>query len=45
MSKGFGNGTNLKRIRQSGFRARMSNLNGRKIINSRRRKKRKRIAL
>nr|YP_010197722.1 ribosomal protein L34 [Gracilaria isabellana]YP_010198717.1 ribosomal protein L34 [Gracilaria tikvahiae]UAD86138.1 ribosomal protein L34 [Gracilaria isabellana]UAD87950.1 ribosomal protein L34 [Gracilaria tikvahiae]UAD88153.1 ribosomal protein L34 [Gracilaria tikvahiae] len=45
MSKGFSNGTNLKRIKKSGFRARMSIPSGRKILNSRRRKKRKKIAL
>nr|YP_010196702.1 ribosomal protein L34 [Gracilaria cliftonii]UAD84506.1 ribosomal protein L34 [Gracilaria cliftonii] len=45
MSKGFSNGTNLKRIKKSGFRARMSTPSGRKILNCRRRKKRKRITL
>nr|YP_010195470.1 ribosomal protein L34 [Gracilaria baiana]UAD82867.1 ribosomal protein L34 [Gracilaria baiana] len=45
MSKGFSNGTNRKRIKKSGFRARMSLSSGRKILNSRRRKKRKKIAL
>nr|YP_063509.1 ribosomal protein L34 [Gracilaria tenuistipitata var. liui]Q6B951.1 RecName: Full=Large ribosomal subunit protein bL34c; AltName: Full=50S ribosomal protein L34, chloroplastic [Gracilaria tenuistipitata var. liui]AAT79584.1 50S ribosomal protein L34 [Gracilaria tenuistipitata var. liui] len=45
MSKGFSNGTNIKRVRKSGFRARMSNSSGRKILNSRRRKQRKKIAL
>nr|YP_010195879.1 ribosomal protein L34 [Gracilaria bursa-pastoris]UAD83276.1 ribosomal protein L34 [Gracilaria bursa-pastoris] len=45
MSKGFSNGTNLKRIKKSGFRARMSISSGRKILNSRRRKGRKKIAL
>nr|YP_009510369.1 ribosomal protein L34 [Gracilaria caudata]YP_010196084.1 ribosomal protein L34 [Gracilaria caudata]AXI96042.1 ribosomal protein L34 [Gracilaria caudata]UAD83481.1 ribosomal protein L34 [Gracilaria caudata] len=45
MSKGFSNGTNLKRIKKSGFRARMSKPSGRRILNLRRRKKRKKIAL
>nr|YP_009346938.1 50S ribosomal protein L34 [Gracilaria firma]APR74473.1 50S ribosomal protein L34 [Gracilaria firma] len=45
MSKGFSNRTNLKRIKKSGFRARMSKSSGRKILNSRRRKKRRKITL
>nr|UAD87539.1 ribosomal protein L34 [Gracilaria salicornia] len=45
MSKGFSNGTNLKRIKKSGFRARMSTSSGRNILNAKRRKKRKKIAL
>nr|YP_009511390.1 ribosomal protein L34 [Gracilariopsis mclachlanii]AXI97267.1 ribosomal protein L34 [Gracilariopsis mclachlanii] len=45
MSKGIKNGTNRKQIKKSGFRARMSNYSGRKVINLRRRKRRKKIAL
>lgn len=36
-------GTNLKKIRISGFRVRMKTVSGRKIIQSRRKKRRKRI--
>nr|YP_009731997.1 50S ribosomal protein L34 [Gracilaria edulis]QHS70623.1 50S ribosomal protein L34 [Gracilaria edulis]UAD85525.1 ribosomal protein L34 [Gracilaria edulis] len=45
MGKGFSNGTNLKRFRKSGFRARIRTTSGRKILNSRRRKKRKKIVI
>jgi len=37
-------GTNLKKRRQSGFRARMQESSGRKIIKARRHKKRYRIS-
>nr|YP_009237895.1 ribosomal protein L34 [Gracilariopsis lemaneiformis]YP_009294704.1 ribosomal protein L34 [Gracilariopsis chorda]AJO68350.1 ribosomal protein L34 [Gracilariopsis lemaneiformis]AML79897.1 ribosomal protein L34 [Gracilariopsis lemaneiformis]AOM66964.1 ribosomal protein L34 [Gracilariopsis chorda] len=45
MSQGIKNGTNRKQIKKSGFRARMSTYSGRKIINLRRRKRRKKIVL
>ena len=45
MSKKTLQGTNLKKIRKSGFRSRMRAPSGRKILNSRRNKKRKHIAL
>nr|YP_010198920.1 ribosomal protein L34 [Hydropuntia urvillei]UAD88369.1 ribosomal protein L34 [Hydropuntia urvillei] len=45
MSKGFSNGTNIKRVRKSGFRFRMKTTSGRKILSCRRRKKRKKVAL
>ncbi|CCP38038.1 50S ribosomal protein L34 (plastid) [Chondrus crispus] len=38
-------GTNRKKIRKAGFRARMKTVSGRRIIKARRRKKRKRIGL
>nr|YP_009297065.1 ribosomal protein L34 [Ceramium japonicum]AOM66408.1 ribosomal protein L34 [Ceramium japonicum] len=38
-------GTNLKKRRQSGFRSRMKQVSGRKIIKSRRQKKRNKISL
>nr|YP_009396913.1 ribosomal protein L34 [Spyridia filamentosa]ARW66099.1 ribosomal protein L34 [Spyridia filamentosa] len=38
-------GTNIKRIRKSGFRARMKKYAGKKIIKSRRNKKRQKIAI
>lgn len=38
-------GTKRKRIRKSGFRARMKTSDGRRILQSRRRKKRKKISI
>ncbi len=38
-------GTRLKQKRRSGFRARMRTRSGRKVINARRRKGRKRLSL
>nr|YP_010502368.1 50S ribosomal protein L34 [Grateloupia turuturu]QHD45237.1 50S ribosomal protein L34 [Grateloupia turuturu]UXC96781.1 50S ribosomal protein L34 [Grateloupia turuturu] len=45
MSKRTLQGTNIKRKRKSGFRARMKTTSGRKIINSRRNKNRKNIGI
>lgn len=45
MSKHTLQGTNLKRLRKSGFRARMRTVGGKRILNLRRSKKRKRISL
>lgn len=45
MTKGTLQGTNKKRIRTSGFRARMQTASGRRIIRARRRKNRKNIAI
>nr|YP_010986083.1 ribosomal protein L34 [Polyopes affinis]WOL37001.1 ribosomal protein L34 [Polyopes affinis] len=45
MSKRTLQGTNLKRRRKSGFRARMSTTSGRRIMNSKRNKKRKNIGI
>jgi large subunit ribosomal protein L34 len=45
MTKRTLRGTNLKRIRTSGFRSRMASKTGRKIINSRRKKGRKEITI
>nr|YP_009296054.1 ribosomal protein L34 [Schizymenia dubyi]AOM64989.1 ribosomal protein L34 [Schizymenia dubyi] len=39
MSKGTLQGTNLKRKRKSGFRARMKKTSGQRILKARRRKK------
>lgn len=38
-------GTNKKRLRTSGFRARMQGHNGKRIIQARRRKNRKKISI
>nr|YP_009296262.1 ribosomal protein L34 [Sebdenia flabellata]AOM65197.1 ribosomal protein L34 [Sebdenia flabellata] len=45
MSKSTLQGTNLKKIRKSGFRARMKTAGGRRILKFRRNKNRKRIGL
>lgn len=45
MSKGTLNGTKRKKVRKSGFRARISSPSGRRILQSRRRKKRTRISV
>lgn len=45
MTKGTLRGTNRKRVKTSGFRTRMQNPSGRRIIKARRRKNRKRIAI
>lgn len=45
MTQGTLSGTKRKRIRKSGFRARMRTSNGRCILQSRRRKKRKKISI
>nr|YP_009294530.1 ribosomal protein L34 [Asparagopsis taxiformis]AOM66013.1 ribosomal protein L34 [Asparagopsis taxiformis] len=45
MTKSTLQGTNRKRIKTSGFRARMKTASGRKIIRLRRQKKRQRIGL
>nr|YP_009314044.1 Ribosomal protein L34 [Izziella formosana]SCW22298.1 Ribosomal protein L34 [Izziella formosana] len=45
MTKGTLGGTNRKRISTSGFRIRMKSPTGRRILNARRRKKRKNIGL
>lgn len=45
MTKRTLEGTNKKAIRKSGFRARMKTKNGQNIINGRRRKQRKRLAI
>nr|YP_009293905.1 ribosomal protein L34 [Ahnfeltia plicata]AOM65593.1 ribosomal protein L34 [Ahnfeltia plicata]UAT97292.1 ribosomal protein L34 [Ahnfeltia plicata]UAT97497.1 ribosomal protein L34 [Ahnfeltia plicata] len=45
MTKGTLQGTNRKRIAKSGFRVRMKTVSGRKIIQRRRTKGRKRIGL
>nr|QCI08822.1 ribosomal protein L34 [Sphondylothamnion multifidum] len=37
-------GTNIKKSRKSGFRARMKTPSGQKIINAKRKKKRKKIS-
>nr|QCI09156.1 ribosomal protein L34 [Inkyuleea mariana] len=44
MSKGTLQGTNLKKVRKSGFRARMKTVSGKKIIKSKRNKGRKKLA-
>jgi large subunit ribosomal protein L34 len=38
-------GTNLKKVRVSGFRARMASKSGRKILNARRRKGRAKLTV
>nr|YP_010903804.1 ribosomal protein L34 [Hypnea musciformis]WCH56855.1 ribosomal protein L34 [Hypnea musciformis]WCH57055.1 ribosomal protein L34 [Hypnea musciformis] len=43
MSKGTLQGSNRKRIRKSGFRARMKTTSGRRILNKKRRKERKKV--
>nr|YP_009312818.1 Ribosomal protein L34 [Helminthora furcellata]SCW21072.1 Ribosomal protein L34 [Helminthora furcellata]SCW23932.1 Ribosomal protein L34 [Helminthora furcellata] len=45
MTKGTLGGTNRKRIKTSGFRMRMKNPAGQRILRSRRKKNRKKIAL
>lgn len=45
MTKGTLQGTNKKRIKTSGFRARMQTASGKRIIRARRRKNRKKIAI
>jgi len=45
MTKGTLQGSNRKRITTSGFRARTKTCSGKKIIQSRRRKKRKKIGI
>lgn len=45
MSKSTLNGSRLKAVKVSGFRARLATKNGRKVINNRRRKGRKKLAL
>jgi large subunit ribosomal protein L34 len=38
-------GTNLKKVRVSGFRSRMSSKNGKQIVNARRQKGRKKLTV
>lgn len=38
-------GTNLKKVRVSGFRARMASKSGRRVINARRHKKRAKLTI
>ena len=38
-------GTNRKRTKKSGFRSRMKTKSGRRVVNCRRRKKRKKVAV
>ena len=45
MSKGTLHGSNRKKISKSGFRARMRTVSGRRILNRRRQKNRKKISL
>jgi large subunit ribosomal protein L34 len=45
MSKNTLNGSRLKAVKVSGFRARLATKNGRKVINNRRRKGRKKLAI
>ena len=45
MSKSTLNGSRLKAVKVSGFRARLATKNGRKIINNRRRKGRRKLAI
>ncbi len=45
MTKGTLRGTNKKRIKVSGFRIRMKTTSGKRILQTRRRRKRKRIAV
>nr|YP_009546589.1 ribosomal protein L34 [Gelidium kathyanniae]AYO27937.1 ribosomal protein L34 [Gelidium kathyanniae] len=43
MSKVTSTGTNRKKLKKSGFRARMKTKQGQRILNSRRKKRRKKI--
>ena len=45
MSKSTLNGSRLKAVKVSGFRARLATKNGRNVINNRRRKGRKKLAI
>jgi len=45
MTKRTLRGTNLKRIKTSGFRLRMESKTGRRIVNARRRKGRKKLTV
>jgi large subunit ribosomal protein L34 len=45
MSKNTLNGSRLKAVKVSGFRARLATKNGRNVINNRRRKGRKKLAI
>ena len=45
MTKRTLRGTNLKKVRTSGFRSRMASKTGRRIINARRKKGRKRLTV
>jgi large subunit ribosomal protein L34 len=45
MSKSTLNGSRLKAVKVSGFRARLATKNGRKVLNNRRRKGRKKLAI
>lgn len=45
MAQGTLKGTNIKKIRKSGFRIRMKTTSGQKIIKARRKKRRKKISL
>ena len=45
MTKRTLRGTNLKKIRSSGFRARMASKTGRKVITARRKKGRKKLTV
>jgi large subunit ribosomal protein L34 len=45
MTKRTLRGTNLKKIRTSGFRSRMASKTGRRILNSRRRKGRNKLTV
>ena len=45
MTKRTLRGTNLKKVRTSGFRSRMSSKTGRRIINSRRKKGRSKLTV
>jgi large subunit ribosomal protein L34 len=45
MTKRTLRGTNLKKIRTSGFRSRMESKSGRRVINSRRKKGRRKLTV
>ena len=45
MTKRTLRGTNLKKVRTSGFRSRMASKNGRRILNSRRKKGRNKLTV